>query len=256
MITSDQDNKSYSYGWYSPEFNSLLALAICNDTTIVIYKDTGGEKWEKISSIGVPEGANYKYYGSPEPFVAGNNSYISFVLKEVPTSSNYVNSEVWVAGIHTNINNSIYQRCDDGEISVKRTDPESFIGEKEVFIYYNVLNNSGVFEIWRYSTGISTVLVNVMDNSESGPSGFFLFQNYPNPFNPETVIKWQTPVEGRQVLKIFDALGRQIKVLADENLPAGLHQINLNASGLSSGIYYYRLTCGNFSMARKMIFLK
>ncbi|OQA67133.1 MAG: Ycf48-like protein [Ignavibacteria bacterium ADurb.Bin266] len=85
---------------------------------------------------------------------------------------------------------------------------------------------------------------------------FALHQNYPNPFNPLTKIEWQTPFAGFNVLKIYDVLGSEVKTLVDEFLEAGKHSIDFNASGLSSGIYFYKLKLGGNTYVRKMILLQ
>lgn len=73
------------------------------------------------------------------------------------------------------------------------------------------------------------------------PERFVLNQNYPNPFNPATTISWQSPVSGQQTLKVYDILGNEISVLADEFKPAGNYEVEFNGSNLPSGVYYYRL---------------
>jgi hypothetical protein len=71
---------------------------------------------------------------------------------------------------------------------------------------------------------------------------FLLMQNYPNPFNPSTEIEFHLPFDGHVSLRVFDLLGRKISELLNEDLRAGAHGIRFNASSLSSGIYFYRLT--------------
>ena len=88
------------------------------------------------------------------------------------------------------------------------------------------------------------------------PDKFLLKQNYPNPFNPLTKIEWQTPLAGFNVLKIYDVLGSEVKTLVDEFLEAGKHSIDFNASGLSSGIYFYKLNVGGNTYIKKMILLQ
>jgi len=92
---------------------------------------------------------------------------------------------------------------------------------------------------------------------------FTLEQNYPNPFNPTTKISWQSPVSSRQVLKVFDVLGNEIKTLVNEEKEAGYHSVDFNASELPSGVYFYRLQVysasggtKSFVQTRKMILLK
>jgi phosphodiesterase/alkaline phosphatase D-like protein len=107
------------------------------------------------------------------------------------------------------------------------------------------------------------------------PTGFELFQNYPNPFNPLTIIKytvggvWGDGVGNRDVgggdwglgasntkLVVYDMLGSEVAVLVDERKTPGDYEVDFNASNLSSGVYFYRLTAGNFVQTRKMLFVK
>ena len=83
-----------------------------------------------------------------------------------------------------------------------------------------------------------------------------LHQNYPNPFNPGTKISWQSPVGSHQNLKVYDLLGKEVATLVDEYKPAGSYEIEFNASSLSSGIYIYKLTAGEFTSTKKFILLK
>ncbi len=83
-----------------------------------------------------------------------------------------------------------------------------------------------------------------------------LLQNYPNPFNPSTVISYQLPVSGRVTLRVFDMLGREVASLVDGKINAGAHQVQFNASGLSSGIYLYTLETPDFTQTRKMLLIK
>lgn len=83
-----------------------------------------------------------------------------------------------------------------------------------------------------------------------------LNQNYPNPFNPVTNIKYQIGENSFVTLKIFDVLGREVVVLVNENLKAGQYQVDWNASDYPSGVYFYRLTAGDYSQMFRMILLK
>ncbi len=93
------------------------------------------------------------------------------------------------------------------------------------------------------------------------PAVYSLEQNYPNPFNPSTQINFSLAVDSRVSLKVFDVLGRQVAELVNNNLTAGQHNINFNASNLSSGVYFYRLEAKgvngkNFTSIKKMILTK
>lgn len=104
---------------------------------------------------------------------------------------------------------------------------------------------------------INDLITNVEEESYSTIlSEFYLNQNYPNPFNPSTKISWQSPVDSRQTLKIFDLLGNEIATLVDEFREAGRYEIQFDARNLSGGIYFYRLQAGNFIQTKKMILIK
>ena len=91
---------------------------------------------------------------------------------------------------------------------------------------------------------------------ENIPEEFKLFQNYPNPFNPETVISWQSPVTGKNVLKVFNILGNEIATLVNKEMPSGKYEINFDGSELPSGIYLIRLQVDSFVQTKKMSLIK
>lgn len=85
---------------------------------------------------------------------------------------------------------------------------------------------------------------------------FQLSQNYPNPFNPATEISFILNESGFTTLKVYDMLGREVRTLVNEVLTAGSHNLNFNASELSSGIYIYKLSMGDNSVTKKMTLIK
>jgi agmatine deiminase len=83
-----------------------------------------------------------------------------------------------------------------------------------------------------------------------------LYQNYPNPFNPVTTINFSLSKPGLTVIRVYDVLGREIGVLLNERKTAGLHFVNFDASMLTSGIYFYKITSGDYSETKKMMLIK
>ena len=83
-----------------------------------------------------------------------------------------------------------------------------------------------------------------------------LAQNYPNPFNPRTTIAYTLAKEGQARLEIFDAAGHSVAMLVDGVVGAGKHAVDFDASSLSSGIYFYRLTAEGIVQQKKMVLLK
>lgn len=88
------------------------------------------------------------------------------------------------------------------------------------------------------------------------PESFNLGQNYPNPFNPVTVINYELRVTNYVTLKVFDISGKEVAALVNEKQNAGTYTVTFDASGLSSGTYFYRLTTNDFSETKKMILTK
>jgi hypothetical protein len=83
-----------------------------------------------------------------------------------------------------------------------------------------------------------------------------LRQNYPNPFNPTTTIAYSIARTSHVTLKIYGVTGRLVATLVDEVQKAGPHEVRWNASGLASGVYFYRLKAGSFSETRKLVVVK
>jgi len=84
-------------------------------------------------------------------------------------------------------------------------------------------------------------------------------QNYPNPFNPGTNFGFRIASgsgSGLVELKIYDLLGNEIAVVVNDMLPAGSYNYSWDASGISSGVYFYRLTAGNFTETKKLVVMK
>ncbi|MFC2103286.1 T9SS type A sorting domain-containing protein [Bacteroidota bacterium] len=113
-----------------------------------------------------------------------------------------------------------------------------------------------------YAQSINALVTTVDNSTLNLPERFALEQNYPNPFNPSTTIKFIIPVtlsgvEGSLVtLKIYNAIGKEVATLANEEKPAGIYEVEWNATGLPSGVYLYRLQADSFVGTNKMILLK
>ncbi len=103
-----------------------------------------------------------------------------------------------------------------------------------------------------------------INDEQNLPEYFSLGQNYPNPFNPSTTINYTIPDlikhnggDGSLVqLVVYNSLGKQISTLVNEKQNAGNYSINFNSENLPTGIYYYRLTSGNYTETKKMVLLK
>lgn len=92
------------------------------------------------------------------------------------------------------------------------------------------------------------------------PASYYISQNYPNPFNPSTRIDFELPYDSKVSISVYDISGREISKLINEQLPAGYHNVEVNGTDLSSGMYFYRIIATgkgqNFNSTKKMVLLK
>jgi len=123
----------------------------------------------------------------------------------------------------------------------------AFCRSNDGFVYAG--SDSGVYITSNPITSISYI-------KSSLPSVYSLSQNYPNPFNPRTKITWQSPIGSNQTLKIYDVLGNEVATLIDEYKPAGNYEVEWDASGLPSGVYFYQMKTDGFVGTKKMILMK
>ena len=105
------------------------------------------------------------------------------------------------------------------------------------------------------SVSVNITLTGVSEN-QNHPLEYKLYSNYPNPFNPSTTIRYSIPEASFTSIKIYDVIGNEVSSLVNENKPAGLYDVQFNASDLSSGIYFYTIQAGSFKETKKMILLK
>jgi len=128
------------------------------------------------------------------------------------------------------------------------------LGEWQFYVKFNQIEYSHSFSV-KSTTDITT--------EEVFHPNFELFQNYPNPFNPTTKIRFTIPFNDNTILSqektqllVYDILGREIATLIEKELTPGNHEIEFHNSDLPSGIYFYRLSYGQYFAAKKMILLK
>ncbi|PTM11915.1 MAG: hypothetical protein DA443_06745 [Bacteroidetes bacterium] len=105
--------------------------------------------------------------------------------------------------------------------------------------------------------GTAWISVETVAAGDELPAEFELRQNYPNPFNPSTTIEYALPEVADVRLEVYNMLGQRVATLVDaKQQAAGSYNVVLDASNLSSGMYIYRITAGNFTQTRKMMLIK
>jgi len=135
---------------------------------------------------------------------------------------------------------------------------------KKAFYNYNMIMNDGsrgmhnskfAFDVLT-QTQNALGFVSVEEEPTNTVTSYSLSQNYPNPFNPSTEINFSIPVQSNVKIIIYDALGNQLEVIANEVKSAGSYSVRWNAGNYASGIYFYKLEADNFVQVRKMILMK
>ncbi len=195
-------------------------------------------------------------YGAWDPFVAPNEAYLIFTSSQPDgygradqyisyrnEDSTWTNPKNLGSAINTTaIEYGSYVSYDDKYYFFSR--PAGWGPNIEADIYW--VDSRAIFA--DTSTGIKEI--------KELPGNFKLNQNYPNPFNPITMISYSLTEDAHVRLKIMNLLGQEIVVLVDNKMPASNYQITWNAENIPSGLYFYQLTAGRFSMMKKMMLLK
>jgi len=258
----------------------------------ILMTNSGGNNWRGVIYVSGP--ANYRYYfkfrdsinriGTVPPGTPGN--YYSFVVdpdttKPVITHTPIGNTpkQNWPVTIaSTAIDNcgldSVWVRWKINQGTGKQfrlmntsgnifsaafnsTQAEVNIGDtihyriiaQDISVYHNKDSTVLYSFLITQSIGIEPVLEIISDNYD-------LYQNYPNPFNPVTRISYSIPKQGLVSLKIYDILGREVKVLVNEIKSRGSYSVDFNATGFPSGIFLYRIESGAFTETKRMSLIK
>lgn len=140
---------------------------------------------------------------------------------------------------------------------------------KDTSVYkYNIVplkEGNNLIEIYQVFNNFreKKIISELIELEKQLPKDFSLSQNYPNPFNPATKIKFTLPSVGDEHIRplktrliVYDILGRQIATLINEELSSGVYEVEFDGRGLSSGVYFYKLTSGSFVETKKMMILK
>jgi len=184
-------------------------------------------KWKDKNSYRVS-------YGLASGFIWYPDS-VMFVKSEAANSNNW---QLPVKVSDNNLNPGLYSQV-------------GFAGNSsdDCYVLWTELNQTRI-----YSTSCATPLD--VDSKLEEANDFSLSYNYPNPFNPSTRLSFVIGHLSFVSLKVYNVLGNEIATLVNEEKPAGNYEIEFDASGFSSGVYYYRLLSENYNETKKMILIK
>jgi hypothetical protein len=100
------------------------------------------------------------------------------------------------------------------------------------------------------------VLTDIKELPNVKPTVYTLSQNYPNPFNPTTNIRFSIPKAGLVTMKVYNVIGQEVASLVNEYKEAGTYNVDFNGVNLTSGVYFYSISSGDFTSTKKMILMK
>jgi len=179
------------------------------------------------------------------------------------TDRNYTQNTIRTKAINGQAHSHIFRAGNKIRITVTNLDtsPDDvwFLGTNP-FVLPTLVNSSNYINLNNYTyinipvTGVTAA--DLINDANKTAGDITLHQNYPNPFNPSTTISYTLAKDGFVNIKVYDITGREVKVLTNEYLQAGEHEVRFNAHNLASGVYFYRVESGNFSEIKRMILVK
>lgn len=211
--------------------NSEIGIVSTNNA--VYFTKNGGANWIKMSRSSRPKDCS----------LIDKNIFNRYRYYEVNEDSRYFRMTFY----------------EDGYVDLLRF---MSTGTNQAFQTMEKLQIGNQPHIWAAGNGFTVFYDDIeitKTSNESNPelpNSVLLHQNYPNPFNPSTTIPFELDKPSKIKLIIFDALGRTVSVIIDEQKSAGTHQVTFDASNLSSGIYFYQLQSEDFVQTKKLILMK
>lgn len=189
-----------------------------------------------------------EHFSYPEQFGGGLTNYL--VPGDPVTKTGWIDGVTFLPGNRT-------MGMSSGPFNFAPSDTQEVI-YAEIFAGADSsdTNLSAITLLKQYAKEVQSSYFSIDYSKTYLPEDFMLSQNYPNPFNPSTTILYNIPKSEFITLKIYDILGREVKTLINGTVNAGYHKFIFNGSSLASGIYFYRITAGDFSSVKKMVLLK
>ena len=235
-IAADNSGNIYTTG-------AILAAGENTQYFTAKYNSSGVFQWSQ--SYSVNSGLNKSWKIAIDDF---SNVYVTGLSKGILTETDFATVKYSSAGVQ------LWAARYSGDNQSKSFASAINI-DQSGFIY--VSGFSKISDIYNKAVTIKySQTSGIINTSSNIPNKYLLSQNYPNPFNPSTKINFSLPKNSFVTLKVFDLSGKEVANLVNENLSAGSYEADFNASDLTSGIYFYRLTTVDFSETKKMILVK
>ena len=238
--------------WASPVIDSDGTIYIhSTESNLYAINPDGTEKWKTSLILGIMSNINLTAAigNNNVLYIGGTNTSYQSTIYAINTSDGSVK---WESGLD-------YSPTSPMTIG---TDGSIIFGGNDYLYVFNSDCSGLADSPWpKYrkdykNTGFTLVATSVKQIGIEVPQEYLLSQNYPNPFNPSTTISFAIPNQANVTLSIYNSIGEEVAELLNENISAGFHQVNFDASSLSSGLYFYTIRSENFTSTKKMILLK
>ena len=149
-----------------------------------------------------------------------------------------------------------YNKLSEGYFEVWGSNAWVQNGADGSFNVDGVVQGSSYFNGYKITLSYKQIITDVSNEKEGIVKEYSLAQNFPNPFNPNTTIRYQISDIRHVIISIYNSLGEKVSTVVDEVIEPGKHEVVFDASKLSSGIYFYKITAGDFLQIKKMILIK
>lgn len=268
---------NYGGSWSPTSLDSqdVFAVAVSGNNIYAgtylngLYKSTNnGSNWaltgmDSTTILSLLATGNYIFAGTYEGIYVSSNNGNNW---QQPLINDAIRSFA-INGINiftsTDIN-GVYRSTDNGSSWIPKnqgfpdTIPEIFsLLIANNYIFAGVSVSDTIARVWRRSY---SDIIGINNISSNIPEKYFLYQNYPNPFNPNTKIKYQITNSKYQkaevTLIVYDIAGKEVATLVNEKQSPGIYEVTFDRGSLPSGIFFYRLTAGNFIETKKMVLIK
>ena len=157
--------------------------------------------------------------------------------------------------------NLVFEVNDPSVTEIRLEENETKSPAHDLVFVYNTRSQPGQLAFDEAHPDFEAISVALSGAVSTLPTEFALAQNYPNPFNPSTEVCFDLPKASHVELNVFNILGQRVKTLVSGEMPAGSHQVSWDGTDsdgglVASGIYFYRISAGDFSSSKKMMMLK
>ncbi len=191
--------------------------------------------------------------------LAGRNWAWEIAAAASPQPPNIPTVGLFAKTVMPNSADSVFLVClyyPSGNLEIRTIDNGAVVSSQQMTI--NIVASVAGISDRRYFLSQDSSLIRLFSLDEinmppAAPTNIVLQQNYPNPFNPSTSIRFSVPSDLHVTLKLYNSLGQEVKTITDTNYDKGWHEVEMDGTGLASGVYFYRIQAGGSALTRNLV---